>query len=1553
MKSGKLNGKSAVVLYCIILFSGVIRAQSLVNYLSVRNTGVSYASISGVGTSFASWRNGSALTQDDNRSALTDIGFDFWYNGTRYTQFCVSTNGFIDFSSSASTGAATVTAFGNNNATFSNASGGNSTSPVIAPFYDNLMTAGGTAPLGTSILYYLSGTAPSRTLIVEWINMTANGNTSPVLNFQVSLVETTGQIIIHYGGMNAGTNTFSYSMGLNSGTISATPTAPQLKTLQNVNTNNFGNTVQNNLSTMPSANSQYIFSPPAPTSTAGTLTFSGITQTGMTLNWLNWASNEVGYVIYNSEDDTTYNFVAQTASNIATRAITGLFTGTVYFWKVYAVTDGYLSAALSASAATLPAGTKVSVSSGNWNVNARWSPAGIPTAVDNVTIAPGHSVTIASNSSCNNLTVGNGAASATLSIGNNNAARTFSVNGDILINNLGNFGARAGSNTTHSLFMKGDITNNGSLDLAPDVNSFCNSFFSQNKDQNISGSGALTRFNLMNVNLGGSETNFLNITTSEFSATNNFLTLTSGTFKLATVNSVNIVPFAATATISANAGIWLSAGNASVTLAGGINLAGLLTVSAGTLTMGDIANEDCLLSGCTYSSTGGVTNVAGKFYTNTINVSNVIISGGTLNVGTVGSTNTGNAPFQISSTGSKFDMSGGAITVVREGGTGIQHLGFINTGATFGTISGGTLQIGSAATPAAQIININSISALGNLVLNSANATASLVTNPLSILGDVTINSGALSAGALAMTVGGNWSNNGGVFSPGTGTVIFSSSTPQTIFKAGGETFNTLNFIGNGPKTLSSPISASGNFSISFGSNFDVSASNFSLAIGGNLINSGAFNSRSGLILLNGGSAQTIGGSSTTDFYDLTLNNTGGASLTHAENLIGTLSLNGGTFNANSQVFTMVSTATATARIAALSGTGDILGNVTVQRFVPGGATGWVLLGTPISSPLTLNDWDDNIIISCSTCPDGYAANFPSIYTYNETVAGLYDAASSYVPLNNINDAIIAGKGYWVYLGTNQFTTTNQTIDVTGTVRKNNYSIPLNYTNFGSPANDGWNLIHNPYPSPIRWSLLKGSTANIDDAIYTYNSDLNGGTGAYASYVNGISSPAIGAGGIDDLIPMCQGFYVHSTGATALVAQESNKVGGNPTFLKSGTSSTRSELRINLAGAGTFSDEVVLYTEAGAGNGFDIGFDAYKVRGQDPLAPIIVLEDGLDQFQVNGIAPVSGNYTTTLKTLTGYTGSYTISADNISSFPRGACISLYDRFTSSTTDLRTSTYTFNLIDTTTVSRFVLSITLNSLTVSSTVIQPTCKLVNGGEIRAKGINSGPWNYFWKVNGSLVKSSLNKNTADTLAKIGGSTVDLEITTSGSCDNFNKSYVINSLVPITASFNSADTFFLHQSTPLYFSNTSTNAGSSVWNFGVSGGYSYLTSPSYSYTIPGKYKVSLLCSSSTGCSDSASKFITVIDNPVGIESRVGLQDHLTVMTLAENEYLLDQKFETPCEVTFELYDSLGRLMKNFGTQETDHLSLKLDLSTFSPGMYVLRITVPSEQHSLKFMVR
>src|ERR1044072_957296 len=139
------------------------QAQSIANYGLTRTTGITYTSIANTGTPPSSWRNSGAFIDDDNRSNPVDIGFDFWYDGVRYTALSISTNGYIDFSSSTEDGGPTGNPYGYVNGQFSSTGG---TLNAIAPFYDDMTTQGANNPLGFSIRYALSGTAPNRIFTV-------------------------------------------------------------------------------------------------------------------------------------------------------------------------------------------------------------------------------------------------------------------------------------------------------------------------------------------------------------------------------------------------------------------------------------------------------------------------------------------------------------------------------------------------------------------------------------------------------------------------------------------------------------------------------------------------------------------------------------------------------------------------------------------------------------------------------------------------------------------------------------------------------------------------------------------------------------------------------------------------------------------------------------------------------------------------------------------------------------------------------------------------------------------------------------------------------------------------------------------------------------------------------------------------------------------------------------------------------------------------------------------------------------------------------------------
>jgi hypothetical protein len=789
-----------------------LSSQSCANYSVTRTTGITYTTIANTGANSFIWRNTLAATaNNDNRTISTPLGFDFWYLGTRYTNFSASLNGFVDFSSSTNIGTPGSSYGPLNGSEFSDGGSGG-TMLTIAPMYDDLWTPGaGTAAIATSMLYKVTGTSPNRVLTVEWINfekwkVAPYWTSPPALNFQLKIYETSGVIQFIYGSMNAGNATFDYASGINGfWTPASAPTSAQLKTQQTANSTSFNELPQNNLTTIPASSTQIQFTPLAPSPAPTAFGFSSVSASSMNLNWTDNANNELGYVILNSTDNVNFSFVAQTAANSNSINVNGLLENTTYYWRLHAVTEGDLGSALTGTQATTAAANVISVASGNWNTTSTWNCGCIPDADYNVTIANSHTVSLDGDASCQSITVGQGS-SGVFNIGNNGTARNFNVLRNVSVLNGASF--TTGTNTaTHNMTLRGNLSNESIFDLAPNANAICNITFNSKSSQTISGTGSTTNFNLITLDIGNDISNVLEINSSTFSTRpSNFLTLKSGMFKLSAPSNTTLTPYSGISTIAINAGIWINNVNANLYFGNTINLLGTLRCSAGTLSLGDLVDENIISNGGNLIIDGGTANIAGRYGpTGLSSLSNFTLSSGTIRFGVFGSTTAGEAIFRINEQGSQFSMSGGSL-VLRRSGAG--SLGFVNTSTTNVSVSGGTLFIGDGSTPASTGMFINSSANIPNLTVGSTVAiTASLTTNSLTVLGGITINTATLNTNNLNLALSGNWENNGN-FEAGTSSVTFNGTNAQQISGTSTTTFNNIvvNNSNTAGITLASPV---------------------------------------------------------------------------------------------------------------------------------------------------------------------------------------------------------------------------------------------------------------------------------------------------------------------------------------------------------------------------------------------------------------------------------------------------------------------------------------------------------------------------------------------------------------------------------------------------------------------------------------------------------------------------------------------------------------------------------------------------------------------------
>jgi subtilisin-like proprotein convertase family protein len=333
---------TTLLLILMLVFTNLGKAQSITNYTFAASSGTFTALTGAISPTLVG-------SYDDGYFNTLPIGFTFYYMGTSYSAVSSSTNGWMTFGQTIS------------NAAYTNVLSSDGTRPLIAPLWDDLDLTGGT------FSYLSSGTAPNRIFTAQWLNMQWNYlATGQQISFQVKLYEGSGKIEFIYRQETGTLNNASASIGItatapgsgNFLSLNGTGTSPSASSTTETST----------LNTMPASGQIYSFTPPPSPVAPTNLTFTSVTFTGMTLNWTAASplTNVRNYEIYISTDNSTFNYVNAVSVGTNTYAATGLTAGTVYYWKVYSVSEGARSSALTGTQAISASITSNSTTAITW-----------------------------------------------------------------------------------------------------------------------------------------------------------------------------------------------------------------------------------------------------------------------------------------------------------------------------------------------------------------------------------------------------------------------------------------------------------------------------------------------------------------------------------------------------------------------------------------------------------------------------------------------------------------------------------------------------------------------------------------------------------------------------------------------------------------------------------------------------------------------------------------------------------------------------------------------------------------------------------------------------------------------------------------------------------------------------------------------------------------------------------------------------------------------------------------------------------------------------------
>lgn len=419
--------------------------------------------------------------------------------------------------------------------------------------------------------------------------------------------------------------------------------------------------------------------------------------------------------------------------------------------------------------------------------------------------------------------------------------------------------------------------------------------------------------------------------------------------------------------------------------------------------------------------------------------------------------------------------------------------------------------------------------------------------------------------------------------------------------------------------------------------------------------------------------------SGSTDLFDVTANAVGGVTLTGVLSIRGTLQLNDGAFDASAGLVKLTSDLTHTGRLGEVQAGASYTGTMTMERYIPAGATNWRLLGSPLAGK-QVNDWQDDFITAGYPgshypnfdSPPGSGTLWPSIRYYDETDPGTEQNDGVESVTSNLQ-ALSQGQGFTVWCGDMLGGTAAFTIDLeTGAphIANTPITLPMSWTDTGTPLVDGWNLVSNPVPSAIAFDQISRG-ADVADYVTFYN-PADGNSAVYDI------SMGIGTNGATNTIQSSQGFYLRTTGpAVTTTVEEADKVNDNGGGIFGGLlQNSQPMLRLRLdANMNSYGDEtVVAFANGTPALESD---DALKYVLGHHLAPQLatVAPDGTE-LAINAYG--SSDIDIPLSVNAAVTGSYTISW-SMEGQPELACAALEDLHTGTITSLEdASSYTFTM-----------------------------------------------------------------------------------------------------------------------------------------------------------------------------------------------------------------------------------------------------------------------------------
>lgn len=682
-------------------------------------------------------------------------------------------------------------------------------------------------------------------------------------------------------------------------------------------------------------------------------------------------------------------------------------------------------------------------------------------------------------------------------------------------------------------------------------------------------------------------------------------------------------------------------------------------------------------------------------------------TGGTLSIGSTVRYNAGGDQNIVARTYGNLELDGtGDRIVANAAGLNIQGtLSILSSSITLNTTAAAGVTIGgslindgnwspqqlvtfSGATPGT-VGGSQSTTFNGGITVNKSTGSLTMATATninTNISNGIAITSGTLNLGNVNTTLtGGNISNSGTLTSGTSGTLIVQGTSEFS----GTGVFDLRNL------TVQSTGDALFLQDVSFK---------------GNIVNNGSLSFANDIdVTFNGTGTQTISGNSFSIFDMIVDKGSSTLSNNGTVVLLGTLTMLGGTFDADgsgSGNFILNSDSNGDARIGPMSG-GSVVGNVTFERFFDNTVTDrYRNFAFPVTG-VTVEGLKTFFRIV-----DG------SFAWYQESVPGDYDQGWQ---IQN-SGALVNGRAYTAGMydvGQIRLSFRGTLLKTLPTTDLSPHNYNITYTDDPTqPADqDGWNFVANPYASPIDWNSAEGwsKIGGIDAVAAVW--DAVGGAYRYSgSTWNGVVASG-------------QSFWVHTTSAAQLHSTEDVKVDvANPAFYRMKTIDESNRLMVRLEDDRNYDVAVIQYKEKATPE-YDGAYDAFKLPNR--IFNLSSLTPDGSNLAVNVLPRSFCTNRLPLNVTNIEPGSYKLTFEGLTSFEGLDSLVLYDKFLERTVRV-TDGFVYNFDVTTSAKswgagRFELLFSYDDLTPF------TAEIAMDGR---KLVSNAPTGNQWMLNGEIL-------------------------------------------------------------------------------------------------------------------------------------------------------------------------------------------------------------------------